>query len=160
MRIILSVESFSTIPFQARTSYVNILEWGQHSSNRRTQCLISLFGTIQGTGDQPNENPDALYTCPADIFSNITSCDIQHPSLVIALIIGQMRLVRCPNHRHNCCSSRKLILCIRQPSTCVHFRVYSVIVPFCEAHQFEIEVRLKWDLCQKELYTFDNICVV
>jgi len=49
-RITLSVESISTIAFQWGVSYVEIPEWGQHSSNLGMPCLISIFGSFRGTG--------------------------------------------------------------------------------------------------------------
>jgi hypothetical protein len=69
-------------------------------------------------------------------------------------------LVRCTNDWHNCLSSRKLILHIPQSITCIHFAVYSATFPVCKAHRFKIEVHLKLQMCQKELYTFQNIPVV
>jgi len=121
----LSVESNSTIAFQAGTSYVKFPEWGQHSSNRGMPCLISIFGTIWGTGDQPSEDLGALCRCPADIFSNIPNCEIQRAGMLIPQKIGQMSLLGCTNDWHNCPSGRKLILCIEPPITRVHLTVYS-----------------------------------
>jgi len=52
-RTSLSLEYISSVPFQAWTSYVKIPEWGEHSSNRRMQCLISIFHTFWVTDNQP-----------------------------------------------------------------------------------------------------------
>jgi len=123
-------------------------------------CLISIFGTFRGTGDRPNENPGALFSSVVDIFSNITNREIQWPPMLIMRKIGQVSLVGCTNDWHNCRSSRKLILRLTQPIARVHLAVYSVIFRICQAHRFKIEVRLKWDMCEKELNTFENIPVV
>ena len=109
LRIQMSVESISTIPFQAGTSYVNIPELGQQSSNRGMPYLISIVGTFWGSGDQPNENPGTLYRCPADVSTNITNHDIQWPGMLTAQKIGQVSHVRCINNWHNHRSGRKLI---------------------------------------------------
>ena len=101
MRISFPVESISTIPFQAGTSYVTIPEWGQHSPNRALPCLISICGTFRRTGDQPNENPRVHFRCPADISVNIANCEIQRRDMMIARTIGQMSFVRCTNDWHN-----------------------------------------------------------
>jgi len=155
----LSLESISTVLFQARASDVKIPEWGQHCSNRGMPCLVNIFGTFRRTGDQPNKNPGALFRCTADIFSNITDREIQRPGMLVAREIGQVGLVRCKNDRHNRRSSRKLILRIPPPIACVHLAVYSATFRVCKAHRFKIEVRLKWEMFQKELYTFENIPV-
>jgi hypothetical protein len=52
-RITLSLESISKIHFQAGTSDVEIPQWGQHGSNCRMPCHVSIVGTVRGTGDQP-----------------------------------------------------------------------------------------------------------
>jgi len=148
-RITLFLESISTIPFQARTSYVQIPEWGQHSSNGRTQCLVSIFGTFRGTWDQPNEILAARFRCLLDIFSNITNCEIKRPGMLIAWKIVPLSLIGSTNDSHNCCPSRKLILHIPQPIARVHRAVYSATFGLCKAHRFKIEVRLKWEMCQR-----------
>jgi len=109
-RITLSWESISRILFQARTSYVKIPEWGQHSSNRRMPCLLSIFGTFQVIRDQLNENPGALCRCTAHIFSNITNCGIQWPGMLFTWTIARLSLVGCTNYWHNWCSGRMQIL--------------------------------------------------
>jgi len=101
--IALSLECISTLPCQAGTSYVKILEWGQHSSNCGMPCLSSVFGTFQGTGDQPNENPGALFRCLADIFLNVINCEMQWPGILITQMIGQLSVVGCTNDWHNHC---------------------------------------------------------
>ena len=42
----------------------------------------------------------------------------------------------------------------------MHLTVYSVAFRVCEAHWFKIEVRLKWEMCQKELNTLEKIPVL
>jgi len=86
-------------------------------------CLVSIFGTVCGTGDQPNKNPGALFRCMADIFSSITDHEIQRPDMLVTLEIGQVGHVRCRNDWHNCRSSRKLIWHIQPAIACVHFAV-------------------------------------
>jgi len=159
-RITLFLESISTVAFQARASDVKIPEWGQHCSNRGMPCLGSIFGTFRRTGDQPKKNPGALFRCTVDIFSNITDREIQQPGMLVAQKIGQVGLVRCTNDWYNCSSSRKLILRIPPPIACVHLAVYLVTFRVCKAHRFKIEVHLKWEMCQKEWYPFENIPVV
>jgi len=72
-RITLSPESISTIPFPATASDVKIPQWGQHCANCGLPCLVRIFGTFRGTGDQPDKNPVEYFRCAADIFSNITN---------------------------------------------------------------------------------------
>ena len=105
-----SLESISTIPCQAGTSYVKIPEWGQHCSNRRMPCIMDILGTFRGTWNQRNENAGAPDWCTADIFSNVTNRDIQRPGMLIAWKLGQVSLVGCTNDWHNRRSGRKLIL--------------------------------------------------
>jgi len=124
-RITLSLESISMIPFQARASDVKIPEWGQHCSNRGVPCLVSIFGTFQRTGDQPNKNLGALITCTADNFLNIMNCEIQRLGMLVARKIGQVGLVGCTNDWHNGRSSRTLILRIPPPIACVDHSIYS-----------------------------------
>jgi len=142
-RITLSQECISTIPFQAGTSYVKIPQWGQHCSNHRMPCLVTIFGTFQGTGDQPNKKTGIHFRCTADIFSNITNRGIEGPVMLIARNIGQVRLVGCmndwPNHR----SGRKLIMHIPPPIGHNHRTVYSAIFRVCMANQLKIKVCLK-----------------
>ena len=159
-RITLSRESISIIPFQARASDVKIPEWGKHCSNCGMPCLVSIIGTIRMTGDQPNKNPGMLFRCMTDIFSNITDREIQRPGVLVAGKISQVGLVGFPNDWHNRHSSRKWILGIPPPIACNHLAVCSATFRACKAHQFKIEVRLKWEMCQKELYSFENIPVV
>ena len=159
-KITLSLESISTIPFQGGTSYVKIVEWGQHGSKRRMPCLVSIFGNFQGTGDQPNKNPGALLGCTADIISNITNCEITRPGMLIARKIGQVSLVGCTYDWHNCRSGRKLSLHIPPPIAGVHLTEYLAIVRVCKVHRLKIEVHMRWEMCQQELDTFENIPVV
>jgi len=129
-RLRFSLESLSTIPFQARASDVEILGWGQHCSNRRMQCLIRIFGTFWGTRYHPNKNPGALMRRVADIFSNTTNHDIQPPGMLVTWKISQVGLVRCTNDWQNCHSSRKLVLHIPPPSAWVHLAVYTATLRF------------------------------
>ena len=122
-------------------------------------CFVNVLGTLWGTWDQPDKNPGALFWCAVDNFSNIANCEIQRPGMLIARKIGQVSLVGSTNDGHNCCSARKLILCIPPPIARVHLAVDSTTLSVSEAHRFKIEVRLKWEMCQKKLHTFENIPV-
>jgi len=159
-RITLSVESIITKSFQARTGYDKIPEWGEHSCNCGMQCLISIFGSFRMVGDQPNEKPGTHSRCQADILSNIPNCEIQHPGMQIARKIGQMILIGRTNHWHNCHSGRKRDLHIPPPITRVYVAIYSAICLVQETHRFKIEVHLKREMCQKELYRFQDIPVL
>jgi hypothetical protein len=86
--ITLSLESISTIPFQVRASDVMMPELRQPSWKCRMQCFVNGCGTIEGTGDQPDMNPGVFFKCMADIFSNITNCEIQQPGMLIAQNLG------------------------------------------------------------------------
>ena len=158
--VTLSLESISTIPFQAGASYVEIPEWGQHCSNRRMPCLVSIFGTFWGTGDQPTKNPSMLYRCVADTFSNITNHEIQWPGMLVARKICPVGLDRCTFNWHNCRSGWKLILCIPPPIARGHLAVYAATFRVCKAHILKIEVHLKCEMSQKQLDTFEKIAVV
>jgi len=160
MRITLSWESISTISFQAGASYVKIPEWGLHSSNLEMPCLVSILGTFWGIWNQPNQNPAVLFWCTAHIFSNIANCEIQQPDMLIARKIGEVSLVRCTNDWHKCRSSRKLIPCIPPPVMDVQLTIYCATFWVCEAPRFKIKVLLKCEMCQIELYIFENILVV
>jgi len=156
----LTLESISRIPFQARASDVKIPKWRQHCSNHRMPCLVSIFGTLLGTGHQPDMNPGTLVRCAADIILNIANREILQPVTLVARNIVQVGVVSWTNDWHNRSSSRKLILRTSPPIASVHLGVYSARIRVCEAHQSKIEVRLKWAMCQKELYTLGNIPVV
>jgi len=117
------------------------------------------FGTFRGTWDQPDKNPGAHSWYTADIFSNITDREIQRPGMRIAQKIGQASLVGCKYDWHNRRSGRKLILCIPPPIARGHLAVGSMTLGLSEAHWFKIKVRLKWEMCEKELDTFENIPV-
>jgi hypothetical protein len=101
-----------------------------------------------------------LFRCAVDIFSNITNCEIQWPGMLIARKISQVSLVGHTYDWHNRCTCRILILCIPPPITCVHLAVDSTTLRVSEAHRFIIKVRLKWDIWQMDLDTFENIPVV
>ena len=123
-------------------------------------CLVSISGTFWRTGDQPNKNPGVLCSGMADIISNITDCEIQRLGMLVARKIGQVGLVGYTNNRHNRRSSRKLILRIPLPIASIHLAVYLDTFRVSKAHQVKIEVCLKWEMCQKELCTLENIPVV
>jgi hypothetical protein len=159
-RITLSLESFRTVPFQATASDVKIPEWGQHCSNHGMPCLVNIFGTFPRTGNQPNKTPGAHFRCTADIISNITDREIQRPGMLVARKICQVSLVGCTNDWHNLHSSRNQILRIPPPIAGDHLAVYSATCRDCKAHRLKIDVCLKWDMCQNEQYTFENIPVV
>ena len=94
-RLTLSLESISTIPFQARASNVKMPKLRQHISNRGMPCLINVFGTFRWTWNQPDKNPGALFSWKAEIISNVTNCEIQRPGMLIARKIGQVSLLGC-----------------------------------------------------------------
>ena len=83
--ITLYLASICTVGFQARASYVKIPAWGQHSCNLGMPYRISIFSTFWGTADQPDQNQGALLWCVADMFSNISNCEIQQPGMLIHL---------------------------------------------------------------------------
>jgi len=122
--------------------------------------FVNVLGTIRGTWEQPDKNTGALCWCAADIFSNITNCEIQQLGMLITRKISQVSLVGCTYHWHNCHSCRNLILCIPLPIARVHLAVDSMTLRVSNAHRFQMEVRLKLKLWQKELDTFENIPVV
>jgi len=99
-RITLSLESNSTVSFQARASNFKIPKWGQHCSNRGMPCLVSIFDTFRRTGDQPIKHPGALFRCTVDIFSNITDRKIQRQGMLVTRKIGQVGHVGCTNDWH------------------------------------------------------------
>jgi len=159
-RITLSLESISTITFGAGNIYVKLPEWGQHRFNREMPCLSSIFGIFQGTWDQPNKNAGVHVICAVDISSNITNCEIKWPGMLIAPKIEQFSHVQCIYDWHNRCSSRKLIVLIPPPISCDHLTLYSAFFRVCEAQWFPFEVRLKWEMCKMELYTFEIVLLV
>jgi len=142
-RITLSLESISTIPFQARARDVKIPEWRQHRSNRRMACIVSIFGIFRGSGDHQTKNPGAHCRCTSDIFSNIPDCQLQRPAMLVARKINPVSLVGYTNDWHNRRSGRNLILHIPPPIACVHLSVYSAAFRLCKPHRFEREVCLK-----------------
>jgi hypothetical protein len=123
-------------------------------------CFVNVSGTLRGQWNQPNQNPEVLFCCAVDIFWNITNCEIQWPGMLIAQKNFHMSHFRCPYDWHNCRSGRKLILVIPQPMSRVHLAVDSTTLGVSQAHRVKIEVRLKWEMCQKELDTFENIPVL
>jgi hypothetical protein len=123
-RMTLSLESISTIPFQARPSDVKCPERRQHCFNRGMPCLVIIFHTLQWTGDQPNTNPGPLLRCMAVIFSHIIARKIKWPGMLVVQNIGHLDLIGCTNDWHNWSSIRKLILHIPQPIACLRLAVY------------------------------------
>ena len=119
----------------------------QHSSNRVMPCFVNAFGTFQGTWDQSDENPGALFKCPVDIFSNITTHETQRSGVLGVRNIGQVSLVGCTYDWYNCCSGRKLILCIPPAVTSVHLAVDLTTLRVSEAHRFKMELCLNWEMC-------------
>jgi hypothetical protein len=119
--------------------------------------FVNVLGTLWGSWDPADENPHALFGSTIDIFSNITNCEIQRPGMLIARKICQVSLVRCTYDWHIRRSCSKLILCIPPPIAGVDLAVNSMTLGVSEAHQIKLEVRLKWEMCQKELDTFENI---
>ena len=159
-RVTLLLKSICTIPVQARASNVKMPELRQHSFNHGIPGFVIVLDTFWGSLDQPENNPGGLFRCEADIFSNITNCEIQRPGMLITRKIGQLRLVGCTYDWHNCRSCMKLIACIAPPIASVHLIVDSTTLRVRKTHWFKIEVRLKWEMGQTELYTFENIPVV
>jgi len=145
-RVILSLESIFTITFQAWASDVKMPKLRHHSSNCRMPCFVNAFGTFQWRWDQPNENPGGHFRCLADMVLNISNCDIHQLGMLIAWKIGQVSLDRCTNDWANCHSGRKLIFCSPPPIGSVYRAVDSMSLRDREAHQFEIEVCLKWTM--------------
>ena len=96
----------------------------------------------------------------ADIFLNITNREIPQPGMLIAKKIGQVSLVGCTNYLHNRCSGRKLIMRIPPPVAGILLTVYLATFRVCKAHWFKVEVHPKWEMCQNDLDTFENIPVV
>jgi len=45
--------------------------------------FVNVVGTLRGTLGQPEKNPGTRFKCAADIFSNITDCEIQLPGMLI-----------------------------------------------------------------------------
>jgi len=159
MRLTFSLESICTIPFQAGASDVKMPQLRQDSSNCGMLCIVNVFGTFRGTWDQPDKDTGELSECTADIISNTTNCEIQRPGLLIGRKIGQMSLVGCRNDWHNSRSGRKMTLCIPPPIPHAHLAGDSTTLRVSKAHHFTIEKCLKWEMCQKELDTFENIPV-
>ena len=138
-------------PLYNTDSTVSTSEW---------HAALVFFGTFGGIWDQPNDNPGLVSRCPADIFSNSISCEIQWPGMLNARNIVQVSLFGWRNVWENGCPGRKLIRCIPPPFTRVQLTLYSVTFWVCQAHQFEIELRLKWEMFQKEVYMRENIAVI
>ena len=159
-RITWSLGSINTILFRAGTSNDKIPQWGHHSFNRGMPWLISIFGTFQGTWDQPNENTGALLRCLPDMSSNIDNCEIQWPGRWNGRRIGQVSYVGCTNDWHKRHPGRKPSLRIPPPITHFRLAVYLATVRVCKAHRFKIVVCLKWEMGPHDLYTLENIPIV
>jgi len=153
-------ESFGTILFQAGASDVKMPRLRQHSSNHGMPCFVNVLATLWGTWDQPEQNPGACFWCAVNMFPNFAKCEIQRPGTLIARKIGQLNYVGCTYDSHNCRSGRKLILCTTPQIAHVHLAVESSTLRVSKVHRFQIVVRLKSEMCQKQQDTFDNIPVV
>jgi len=105
------------------------------------------FWHLLETRESTDKNPSVHCRCTLDIFSNITDRGIQRLAMLVVRKIGQVGPVGCTNDWHNCHSSRKLILHIPPPITYVHLTEYLATFRVWKAHRFEIEVRLKWEMC-------------
>jgi hypothetical protein len=79
--------------------------------------------------------------------------------MLIARKTGHLSLVGSTHDWHNCCSGRKLSLCIPPPIARVVPPEDATILRGREGHRFKIEVRLKWEMWQMELGKFENIPV-
>jgi len=87
-KITVSLESVGRMRFQAGTSYVKIREWGQHGSNRRMPCPVTILGSVWGQG--------------------ISETRIQARFLVVQWIFFQISpIVRCSSQ--GCWSPEKLV---------------------------------------------------
>jgi len=159
-RITLSLESITTIPFQAATSNVEILEWGQQCSNNGMACLISICGTLHGTWNQPKNNAGELSSCTADILSNITNSEIQQPGQLIVWKLVNWVLsdahmtgtIDAPAGSWSCISNHQ---------SPVFVPLY--IWPLSESARHTsstLECTSNGKMCQKELNTFESIPVV
>ena len=132
LRMTLSLQSISTIPFEAGASNIKIADWGQHISNCRMPCLLIIFCTFWVIRDQPNKNLEMHLRCGVDVVSNITNCEIQWLAMLVAQKFGQVGHVGCTYDQYNCHSSRKLSLQIPPPVTCYHLAVYSATFQVCK----------------------------
>jgi len=156
----LLLESFCTILFQAGASDVKMPRLRQHSSNHGMPCFVNVLGTLWGTWDQPDQNPGARFWCAVNMFPNFAQCEMLWPGTLIARTFGQVNYVGRTYDSHNCRSGRKLILCITPQIAHVHLAVESTTLRVSEVHRFQIELRLKSEMCQNQQDTFDNIPVV
>jgi hypothetical protein len=132
----------------------------QHSSNCGMPCFVNVFRTFQGTRDQPDKHPCVICRSVADIFSNITICDIRWPGILVTEENALVSCVGCIYDWHNCRSSWKLILCTPPLIAPAHHAAGWMTLRVSGTHQVEIEACLQWVMCQKELDTFDKIPVV
>ena len=144
--VILSVESISTIPFQAGAGYFKIPEWGKHCSISGMLCLVSILRAFRGTGVQPKKNPSTLSRCAVNIISNNTNREIQRLDMLVAQTSDQLGLLRCTNNWHNRRFGRTLILLIPPPMASVHLPLYLANFRLCKERQCKIEVWVKWEL--------------
>jgi len=158
--VTLSLESICTIPLQAMASDVKIPKLRQYSSNCRMPSSVNLFGIFRGTWDRPDMNPGALLWCVADIVSYVTHCEIHWPGMLVARKIGEVSVVGCTNDWYNRPSGRQLILCIPLLISRIYLAVDSKMLRVGEAQWFKIKLRLKCEMWQKKLDTFDNIPIV
>jgi len=153
-RMTLLLESIHKISLQARTGYVRISEWGQHCVNHGMPCLVHILDTLRRIRNQPNQNQGAVIRCTANDFSNTTNHEILQPGMQITWKIGHISFVGCTNDWHNHHYSRKLFLRIPPPVPSVHLAVFSATFSVSQVHQFQIEVRLNWEMCQRNWIAF------
>jgi len=96
------------------------------------------FWHLSGDMGSAREGFRCAFWFTANIFLNITNCEIQWPAMLIAQRIGQVSLVGCTNDWHNGHSSRKLILWIPPPIASVNLAVDLMTLRVSEAHWFKI----------------------
>lgn len=95
-----------------------------------------------------------------DICSNPSSCQILPPAMLIVWKIGPASLGGCTNDWYNCCPGRKPISHCALLITGVHLTVSAATLRVWKAHQINFKVRLKCEMCQKELDIFETFLIV
>jgi hypothetical protein len=121
--------------------------------------LRECFWHLRGTWDQSNESAGMVFRYAAYIFPNITIGEIQRPRMLVAQNIGQVSVVGLTYDWHNRCSTQKVILSIPPPFSRVHIMVDWITLRVSKVHWFKIEMHLQWEMCPKELDTFEDIPV-
>ena len=100
-RITFSLESISTITFQARSSSAKIPLCAQHSSNHTMPCNNRMYDTVLISEDQPNEHPCVLCKSVVHIFLFVPCCEIQSSDILSAQIMDQLSFVKSTNDWYN-----------------------------------------------------------